>query len=276
MVSCGGFVAGPPGWVASQRNIPLFIQEQNSFPGVTNRILAKNARLIFTAFKEADQHFGAAKTMLTGNPTRKTLTNVNKQEAYSHFSFNPQKNTLLILGGSGGAKKINEAVAANLDKLHNEMGLQIIWQCGEHYYSALQKQFDCEIYSQLHLIDFLDHMSEAYAAADVVVIRSGALTCAELSLTGNASILVPSPNVAGDHQTRNAQSLVNGGAALLLENDAAKEKLAELVNELIANEEKRKAMQKAALQLAKPNAANEIAKAIFQTINNSNNETFEA
>jgi UDP-N-acetylglucosamine--N-acetylmuramyl-(pentapeptide) pyrophosphoryl-undecaprenol N-acetylglucosamine transferase len=139
----------------------------------------------------------------------------------------------------------------------------------------LQQQFEHKIYSQLRLIDFLDHMPEAYAAADVVVSRSGALTCAELSLTGNASILVPSPNVAGDHQTKNAQSLVNGGAALLLENDAVIENLAELIKKLMVNEERRKAMQQAALQLAKPNAARQIAESILQTTNNNNNETFE-
>jgi UDP-N-acetylglucosamine--N-acetylmuramyl-(pentapeptide) pyrophosphoryl-undecaprenol N-acetylglucosamine transferase len=275
MISCGGFAAGPPGWLAGQRNIPLFIQEQNSFPGVTNRLLAKKAQLIFTAFKEADQYFPAAKTKLTGNPTRKTLANVRKQDAYNQFNFIPQKSTLLILGGSGGARRINEAVAANMNKLHDELDLQIIWQCGGRYYSNLHPRFDHEMYSRLRLIDFLDHMAEAYAAADVVVSRSGALTCAELSLTGSASILVPSPNVAGNHQMKNAQSLVNGGAALLLKNEEAKEGLPRIVEILMNDEKKRKAMQQAALQMAKPDAANEIAEAILHSIPDSNNAEFK-
>ncbi len=270
MISCGGFVAGPPGWLAGQRNIPLFIQEQNSFPGVTNRLLAKKARLIFTAFKEADQYFPAGKTKLTGNPTRKTLTNVEKQNAYDQFNFTPQKSTLLVLGGSGGARRINEAVAANMNKLHDELELQIVWQCGSRYYPDLHQRFDYETYSRLRLIDFLDHMAEAYAAADVVVCRAGALTCAELSLTGNASILVPSPNVAGDHQMKNAQSLVNAGAALLLKDENAREGLPGLVNMLMNDVEKRKTMQQAALRTAKPNAADEIVKKILHSINNSN------
>jgi UDP-N-acetylglucosamine--N-acetylmuramyl-(pentapeptide) pyrophosphoryl-undecaprenol N-acetylglucosamine transferase len=276
MISCGGFAAGPPGWLAGQRNIPLFIQEQNSFPGITNRLLAKNARLIFTAFKEADHYFPAGKTKLTGNPTRKTLVDVEKQDAYDQFNFSPQKGTLLVLGGSGGARRLNEAVAANMNKLHDELELQIIWQCGGRYYPDLHQRFDHERYSRLRLINFLDHMAEAYAAADVVVCRAGALTCAELSLTGNASILVPSPNVAGDHQMKNAQSLVRAGAALLLEDGNVRDSLHKLVEKLMSNVEKRKTMQQSALRTAKPNAANDIAGMILRTINSNNNPEFKA
>lgn len=271
IISCGGFVAGPPGWVAEQRGIPLFIQEQNSFPGITNRILAKKAQLIFTAFKDADRYFPAGKTSLTGNPTRQTLTDADPEKAYEHFSFASTKPTLLVLGGSGGARSINEAVAANLDELHNKMELQIIWQCGRNYINDIQQDIDVNTYNHLRLTEFLNHMAEAYEAADIVVSRAGALTCSELAVTGNAGILVPSPNVAGNHQAKNARSLVNNDAALLLEDDKARAILPGLVKELMADDQKRLAMQQAASKLAKPEAAQDIVDQILQSL--SKNKT---
>lgn len=174
---------------------------------------------------------------------------------------------MLILGGSGGARNINEAVVANIDELHNELELQIIWQCGNDYFENLQQRINTDNYNHLHLIDFLDHMPEAYKTADVVVSRAGALTCSELAITGNAGILVPSPNVAGDHQMKNAQSLVNNNAALLLNDEKARKGLYPLVKELMDNERKREKMQKAALARAKPNAAKEIAGTIIHSLN---------
>jgi len=270
VISCGGFVAGPVGWVAAQMGVPVFIQEQNSFPGVTNRLLAPKAEIIFTAFRDADYHFPAGKTVLAGNPTRKTLTEVDKNKSYKHFNFSSKKNTLLVLGGSGGARAINEAVAANLDHLHHKLELQIIWQCGPSYYDELHERINMDAYNRLRLVDFLHHMPKAYAAADLVVSRSGALTCSELALTGKASILVPSPNVAGDHQTKNAQSMVDSGAARLLKNNDAEALLGKLVEELLNDQQKLKAMQQAALKLAKPNAAEEIANKILATIDTKN------
>src|SRR5699024_928493 len=176
-----------------------------------------------------------------------------------------QKRTLLVLGGSGGARSINEAMTANIDRLHDNLGLQIIWQCGSNYYDDLQQRINTKEYHHLHLIDFVDHMPEAYQAADIVVCRAGALTCSELAITGNAAILVPSPNVAGDHQTKNAQSLVNNDAALLLKDDEAKKELTNLIKKLMSDEKKRKSMQKAALKLAKPNAAKKIAETIYHS-----------
>ncbi len=266
MIACGGYAAGPIGWVAAKRNVPLFIQEQNSYPGVTNRMLAKNAETIFTAFKDADHYFPLGKTELAGNPTRKTLTDVNEQDAYEHFGFNPEKPTLLILGGSGGARSINEAMVANIKQLHDELELQIIWQCGQRYYDKLQTEIDTERFDNLRLVDFLHHMPQAYAVADVVVSRAGALSCSELALTGNASILIPSPNVAGDHQTKNAQSMTEGGAARLLKDGDASDLLPKLVQDLINNQQEIKNMQQAALEMARPNAAKEIAEEILETV----------
>ena len=264
VVSCGGFASGPVGWVASKKDIPLVLQEQNSYPGVTNRLLAKNARKIFTAFKDADRYLPAEKTEVAGNPTRKNLVEANTEEAYEHFAFSKDKKTLLVLGGSGGAKSINDAMAANLNTLHNELSLQIIWQCGPRYYDELHTELHTDEYEDLRLVDFLHNMPEAYEVADLVVSRAGALSCSELALTGKPSILVPSPNVAGDHQSKNAQSMADEGAAEILDDSQAKEILAELVEKLIFDQNKLKEMQKAALNLARPDAASEIAREILE------------
>lgn len=264
VVSCGGFASGPVGWVASQKNIPLVLQEQNSFPGVTNRLLAKKARKIFTAFKDADRYLPAEKTEVAGNPTRKNLVEADKNEAYDLFEFDQSQKTLLVLGGSGGAKSINDAMAANIVKLHDEMNLQIIWQCGQRYYDELHTQLHTDDYEDLRLVDFLHNMPEAYAVADLVVSRAGALSCSELALTGKPSILVPSPNVAGDHQSKNAQSMADEGAAEILDDNEAKDTLAELVEKLIFDRNKLIKMQEAALKLARPDAASQIASEILE------------
>jgi UDP-N-acetylglucosamine--N-acetylmuramyl-(pentapeptide) pyrophosphoryl-undecaprenol N-acetylglucosamine transferase len=272
MISCGGYVAGPVGWIADKKGVLLFIQEQNSFPGITNRMLAPKAEKIFTAFKDADHHFPPRSTVQTGNPVRKTLTNVNRCKAYEYFSFTSKRYTLLVLGGSGGARRINEAMAKNIEKLHHTLGLQIIWQCGKHYYEALHNQIDIDRYPRLCMVDFLHHMAEAYAVADVVVSRAGALSCAEITLTGNASILVPSPNVAGDHQMKNVQSMVKGGAACLLKDKDVKKRLPELVKKLISDQQKRKMMQEAALKMARPDAVQDIAEEILGSVINPNDK----
>ncbi len=264
VVSCGGFASGPVGWVAAKKKIPLLLQEQNSFPGVTNRLLARYATKIFTAFKDADRHLPPEKTEVAGNPTRKNLTRVNEDQAYKEFGFTDEKKSLLVLGGSGGAKTINEAMAANIDTLHNDYDLQIIWQCGARYFDELHMELHTDDYENLRLVDFLHNMPEAYAVADLVVSRAGALSCSELALTGKPSILIPSPNVAGDHQTKNARSMVEEGAAELLNDHDARETLSQLVKQLIFDQDKLKEMQKAALKLARPDAAKEIAKEIIE------------
>ncbi|MDZ7716098.1 MAG: undecaprenyldiphospho-muramoylpentapeptide beta-N-acetylglucosaminyltransferase [Balneolaceae bacterium] len=267
VISCGGYAAGPIGWVATKRGIPLVIQEQNSFPGVTNRLLAKNAAMIFTAFKEAENYLPKEKITLAGNPTRKTLVKTDYEDSCNHFDFLNDKETLLILGGSGGAKAINEAISANIDFLHNELKLQIIWQCGPRYYDELHTNLHTDKYENLRLVDFIYDMPKAYAVADLVVSRAGALSCSELALTGKPSILIPSPNVAGDHQTKNAQSMVEEGAAELIKDADAKDTLGGLIEKLIFDQQKLKDMQQAALKLAKPKAADEIAKRIFELAN---------
>jgi len=266
VISCGGYAAGPIGWVAAKKNIPLVIQEQNSYPGVTNRLLGKQAARIFTAFKEAEGYFPAGKVTLTGNPTRKSLTKTEQSKALDHFGFTGDKKTLLVLGGSGGARSINEAVSQHILTLHDEMELQIIWQCGSRYYDRLRRDVDSDNIENLLLKDFIHNMPEAYAAADLVISRAGALSCSELALTGKPSILVPSPNVAGDHQTKNARSMVDEGAADLIEDNQLKDLLVDRVKELINDNKRLEAMSQAARKLAHPDAAQIIATEILELI----------
>lgn len=268
VISCGGYVAGPVGWVATKMSIPLVIQEQNSFPGITNRMLAKNAELIFTAFGDAEKYFPNEKTQLAGNPTRKSLGRTNRKEALQAFNFSNNKKTLLILGGSGGARKINQAMQKHIKTLHNDLGLQIIWQCGKRYYDKLRSDTKPQKFEHLRLKDFIHDMPAAYAAADLVISRAGALSCSELALTGKPSILVPSPNVAGDHQTKNARSMVDNGAAKLVTDDQLVKRLPNAVQEIIDDEQRLKEMSKAAKNLAQPNAAEEIATEIIKLVRN--------
>lgn len=261
MVSCGGYAAGPVGWVAGKRGVKIVIQEQNSFPGVTNRMLAKFASKIFTAFKEAAKYLPSDKIVESGNPTRNTLDKVEKEVGLRSFDFDDSKPVLMVLGGSGGAKTINEAIKGNLDKLSD---LQVIWQCGSRYIDALMKEVDLESNKNIRLTAFIDNMPEAYAASDLIVSRAGASSCSEFMMTGKPSVLIPSPNVAGDHQTQNAQSMVDAGASELLKDADAVNALPELVHSLIRDQEKLKEMNKAALRLAKPDAAKMIAKEILE------------
>lgn len=263
VVSCGGYVAGPIGYIAEKKKLPVVVQEQNSYPGVTNRLLAKGASIIFTAFKKTNDYFPADKTVLAGNPTRSTLNSVPKEEALRAFGFSPNKKTLLVLGGSGGARTINQAIKNNLEALHSELGLQIIWQCGKKYIDDLNQKVDAASFPNLRLQAYLENMPEAYAAADLVVSRSGASSCSELMMTGKPSVLIPSPVVAGDHQTHNAMSMVTEDAALLLKDSEAIDQLVSIVNPLINDADRLSQMSEAALKLAKPDAAKTIAKEIL-------------
>jgi UDP-N-acetylglucosamine--N-acetylmuramyl-(pentapeptide) pyrophosphoryl-undecaprenol N-acetylglucosamine transferase len=263
MVACGGFAAGPIGWVAAKLNIPIVIQEQNSYPGVTNRLLAKHAVAIFTAFEDAKNYLPEEKITLSGNPVRGQLKQSDSSAARKAFGFNSETPVLLILGGSGGALALNNIMQKELDQLHNKAGLQIIWQCGKRYFDELNQQIDTDSYPNLRLTQYIDDMPAAYGAADLVVTRAGAGTCSELMLLGQPAVLVPSPNVAGDHQAKNAKSMVETGAAELLEESDIDEKFSDLITALIVDKERLQKMNEAMKSLAKPDAANTIAKEIY-------------
>lgn len=265
-VSCGGYVAGPAGWVAEKRGIPTAIQEQNSFPGVTNRMLAKGAQVIYTAFTQADQWLPKGKTKLVGNPTRKALMAVDRDEAIKRLRLDPSRRTLLVLGGSGGAKSINEAMLSNLEELHDRLGIQIIWQAGTKYLAPIREKLDVAKFEYLTLTDFIHDMPAAYAAADLVVSRAGASSCAELMLTGKPCVLIPSPHVAGDHQTQNAKAMEESGAAVLLPDTDAEAGLAAVVEQLIQSEETLAKMGASIKALAAPNAAADIATDLYNRL----------
>lgn len=264
VISCGGFAAGPVGWVASKMGIPVVIQEQNSYPGVTNRMLAKNAHTIFTAFEAAKEYLPEKKIKLAGNPVRSALQPIDKAVAAPEFDFDPALPVLLVLGGSGGAKAINRILERELRTFHNEMGIQIIWQCGQKYYPELAQRIAGDRYPNLRLLDYIGNMNIAYSAADIVISRAGASTCSELMAVGKPSILVPSPNVAGDHQTKNASALANEGAALLMPEEELDEKLALTVKELLDDPDALEQMGEKAAEQSKPDAAKQIAKTIFE------------
>ncbi|WP_083750284.1 undecaprenyldiphospho-muramoylpentapeptide beta-N-acetylglucosaminyltransferase [Rhodohalobacter halophilus] len=266
MVACGGFAAGPVGWVAAKLGVPIVLQEQNSYPGVTNRLLAKHAVTIFTAFEGAKQYLPADKIKLSGNPVRGELTTSDRQDALTSFDFDESAPVLLILGGSGGALALNNIMKEKLDELHDGAGLQIIWQCGKRYFSDLKKEIDSDDYPNLRLMEYIDDMPAAYGAADLVVTRAGAGTCSELMILGQPAILVPSPNVAGDHQAKNAASMVEAGAAVLLPEIELEKRFTTEVTALINDSGQLKKMSDAMISLAKPHAANTIAEEIFNIV----------
>lgn len=272
VISCGGFAAGPIGWVAAKKGVPIVIQEQNSYPGITNKMLAKHASLIFTAFEDAAGYLPNKKIFLTGNPVRKELSLADKETSRNKFGFKMKKPVLLVLGGSGGALALNNAMKEHIEELHDCFGLQIIWQCGEKYLNDLTNSIGIEKYKDLRLLSYIDNMPVAYGSADLVLTRSGASTCSELMLLGQPAVFVPSPNVAGDHQSKNAKSMVDAGAAVRLDEKNLMEELPGLISELIYDYDKLKMMSDAMIKLAKPDAASAIAKEIFTLATKINNE----
>jgi len=265
VIACGGYVAGPVGWVAAKMGIPVVLQEQNSYPGLTNRLLAKDAKVIFTAFPQADRYFPKGKTQLVGNPTRADILKGERKEFLKRYGLSDTR-TLLVIGGSGGAKTINEAVLSNLGQLTQDNEIQVLWQCGKRYFDDLKKQFNENTFPTVRLLPFIDDMPGAYAASDVVVSRAGAISCAELAVTGKPSLLVPSPNVAGDHQTYNAKAMVEKGAAKMLENRQLKSDLGKEVYALLNDDQLRQSMHDAARKMARPQAAHDIAGEIIRLL----------
>ena len=265
----GGYASGPVAQIATWKNIPVILQEQNSYPGLTNKILASKAKKICVAYQGMEKYFEKEKIIFTGNPVRKDISEMDKDinsSAHKHFDLVQNKKTVLVFGGSLGARSLNEAVRHNLGKIMGENGdIQIIWQVGKLYYDD---------YSNLKIADnqnvkflpFIDKMNLAYAAANLVVSRAGALTISELSLAAKAAILVPSPNVAEDHQTKNAMSLVNQNAAVLIKDKEVKEKLGDMLIEIINDELRIKDLAENIEKLGKPNAAKEIAKTIVEIV----------
>lgn len=267
-VGVGGYASGPVLKMAAKRGIATVLQEQNSYAGLTNRLLAKKAAKICVAYEDMERFFPADKIILTGNPVRHDLIQLtaSKTEALEHFNLASNKPVILLLGGSLGARTINQSVIKHLRKIADNTDIQVIWQCGKIYINQAQQEFDAIKPANLKLMPFISRMDLAYMAADVVVSRAGAGTISELTALGKASILVPSPNVAEDHQTKNAQALVDKQAALLLSDAQASEQLIPMAMQLLRDKEQCLQLAQNARQMAKPKADEQIASEILKLI----------
>ena len=261
VIGVGGYASGPTLKIAQILGIPTVIQEQNSFPGKTNILLSKKASLICTAYANLEQFFSKEKIRLTGNPVRQALSNIktSKEDALNVFGLSFLQRTVLVIGGSLGAKTLNDAMLKNLEQISNGQ-LQFIWQCGKGYIDQINESLS-KVPEQIKLMPFISQMDAAYAAADIVVSRAGALSVSELCLVGKPVILVPSPNVSEDHQTKNAMALVSSAAAVLIRDADAREDLVPALYALVENEEKKMELSRNIKSLAKPNATEDIVDA---------------
>lgn len=262
-IGVGGYASGPTLKMANLLRIPTLIQEQNSFAGKTNMLLAKKAEKLCVAYPGMEKFFPSNKIVITGNPVRKEVTEIEgkRKEAFEFYKLDENKKTILIIGGSLGAKTLNESVIKELQLLQ-ENNIQVLWQCGKLYFNNLQERLKNLDLSGIHLTQFISRMDFAYALADVIISRAGAISVSELCLVQKPCILVPSPNVAEDHQTHNAIALVKEKAAMLVKDSEAREQLIPSCIELIANETLQKQLATNIKAFAKPNATLHIVEEI--------------
>ncbi|TCK67393.1 UDP-N-acetylglucosamine-N-acetylmuramylpentapeptide N-acetylglucosamine transferase [Winogradskyella wandonensis] len=260
VIGTGGFASGPLLQMANSKGIPTLIQEQNSYPGITNKLLSKKANCICVAYEGLERFFPKDKIVLTGNPIRKELMEINgKTEiAEKEFQLDENKLTLLVLGGSLGARRINELIESKLKFLKNH-NVQLIWQCGKLYIDKYRK-FNNQENVQVHA--FLNQMDLAYAAANIIISRAGASSVSELCVVGKPVIFIPSPNVAEDHQTKNAQAIVDKNAAVLLKESLLDTNFEDTFHQLIDSEENRNQLGKNIKKLALINATKDIANEV--------------
>ncbi len=265
VIGVGGYSSFPALRFAQQKNIPSFIHEANSFAGKANMQLAKRARLVFTGFEGMERFFPAEKIVVSGNPVRSTILNrsVSKEEALQFFGLTPEKKTVLVTGGSLGARSINEVIAAQIDAFTNN-DIQLIWQTGKLFVEQAKQVATGR--SGIWTNDFITQMENAFAAADVVVSRAGAMSVAELCVVGQAVVFVPFPHAAEDHQTVNARRLVDKSAALMVKDSEAEEKLVPLVIGLAKDADKQEALRKNIATMAVTNADEVVAEAIWKTL----------
>ena len=273
-VGVGGYASGPTLKVAGSMGIPTLLQEQNSYAGVTNKLLAKQAKKICVAYEGMERFFDKDKIILTGNPVRQGLLNhsIQREEAIATFGLDPNKKTVLILGGSLGARTINQCLMSNLELVKNS-GVQFIWQTGKIYIEEARKAVaKAGELPMLHVTDFISDMATAYSAADLVISRAGAGSISEFCLLQKPVILVPSPNVAEDHQTKNALALVNKNAALYVKDAEAKDLLLKKAIEAVNQPELLKNLSKNIAELAFTDSANVIAKEVIKLAENYKKE----
>ena len=273
-VGVGGYASGPTLKMAGAMGIPTLIQEQNSYAGVTNKLLAGKASKICVAYPGMEKFFDKNKIIMTGNPVRQGLleNNLSKEDAIKTFGLDPKKKTILIVGGSLGARTLNNCVMHSMEKIKSS-DVQFIWQTGKYYINEAKECYKTEGNPEMiHTTDFISNMNAAYTAADLVVSRAGAGSISEFCLLGKPVVLVPSPNVAEDHQTKNAMALVEKGAAVYIKDSEAEEKLITTAIELVNDEKKLKALSENIKKLAFSNSANIIAEEVCKLADKYKNE----
>jgi UDP-N-acetylglucosamine--N-acetylmuramyl-(pentapeptide) pyrophosphoryl-undecaprenol N-acetylglucosamine transferase len=268
VIGTGGYVSFPVLFTAQMQRIPTYIQEQNAYAGLANKILSKKAKKIFVAFDQMEKFFPKDKIILSGNPVRNDLLSIHqlKDTALQFFHLQNLLPVVLVLGGSLGARSINNAIANNIDFFLNTP-IQLIWQMGKNYYTNLSTELSNKLQSsKIYYKDFIYEMNLAYAAADIIISRAGASTIAELAIVGKPAILVPSPNVTDDHQTKNALALVNKNAALMIKDDQVSSILIKEIEQLLNNKPLQNTLSQNIKSFAKPNAAKEIASTILNDL----------
>lgn len=263
-IGTGGYASAPLLKMAAKKGIPCLIQEQNSYAGITNKWLAKSVQKICVAYENMQVFFPAEKIKLTGNPVRQDLieSSQKREESISFFNLNKEKKVLLILGGSLGAGAINKLIEKSLP-LFEELDLQLIWQCGSYYFETYKKYKD----ERVQVFAFLNRMDLAYAAADFIISRAGALSVSELCLAGKPVIFIPSPNVAEDHQTKNAQAVAEKNAAVVLSEKELNSRFETVFSELVQSEKRQKELSENILKLARPHATKDIVDEIEKLMN---------
>jgi len=263
VIGTGGFASGPLLQVANSKNIPTVVQEQNSYPGITNKLLSKKANKICVAYDNLERFFPKDKIVFTGNPVRQDLLEIDskKSEAIAYFNLDSNKKTLLVLGGSLGSRRINQLIEKELEFIQSK-DIQVFWQCGKFYFEEYKKYNN----KNVQVVAFIDRMDLIYAAADFVISRAGASSVSELCLVGKPTIFIPSPNVAEDHQTKNAKAIVDKNGAILLKENELDEKFQTVFSELISNENLQNELSKNIKNLAKPNATKDIVEEILKLV----------
>ncbi|WP_454980826.1 undecaprenyldiphospho-muramoylpentapeptide beta-N-acetylglucosaminyltransferase [Capnocytophaga haemolytica] len=263
VIGTGGFASGAVVKVAAGMGIPTVIQEQNSYAGITNKLLSKKAKRVCVAYEGMEKFFPANKIIETGNPIRSNLIEASGKNPVSsvYFGLNMERKTLLVLGGSLGARRINELIAKELP-FFEQMGIQVLWQCGKLYYEEYKK-YESE---SVKVVSFIDKMDVAYAMADVIISRAGAIAISELCVVGRPVIFIPSPNVAEDHQTKNAKAIESKGAALLIPEKDLDEEFEKVFRRLITNPNQLLALSDNIKKLARPDATKRIVDCIVKLL----------
>lgn len=266
-IGVGGYASGPTLKAASMLGIPTLVQEQNSFAGKTNMLLAKKANTLCVAYDGMEKFFPKEKIVLTGNPVRLEVTQIEgkRQEAFDFYGLDASKPTVLVIGGSLGARTLNESIISGIETLQSH-GIQVLWQCGKLYFEELTNRLKGKDLTGIYLTQFISRMDFAYALGDVIVSRAGAISVSELCLVHKPVILVPSPNVAEDHQTHNAMALVNKQAAVLVKDVEARNTLVNTTIELVKDQELQQTLSQNIMQLGKPDATKEIVNEIKKIV----------